>query len=85
MGEDQEMNARNERALRRVTIVEKWWHGKVKKATEQSEVLRKEIRSSRTNEGRKEELRKVRRKERLSNLRLWQREVQRRRSPQMGG
>jgi hypothetical protein len=34
MGEDQEMNARNERALRRATIVEKWWHGKVKKESE---------------------------------------------------
>jgi hypothetical protein len=31
MGEDQEMNARNERALRRATIFEKWWCGKVNK------------------------------------------------------
>jgi hypothetical protein len=31
MGDRQEKNTRNERALRRATIVEKWWHGKVKK------------------------------------------------------
>jgi hypothetical protein len=63
-------NARNERALRRATIVEKWWHGKVKKAAKQSEVLQKELRSRGTNKGRKEELRKVRRQERLASLRL---------------
>jgi hypothetical protein len=31
MGEDQEKNARNKRALKRVAIVEKLWHRKVKK------------------------------------------------------
>jgi hypothetical protein len=66
--------------LRRATIVEKWWHGKVKKETKQSEVLQKEIRSRGTYERKKEELRKVRRQERLASLRLQQRE-QRERSP----
>jgi hypothetical protein len=61
MGEYQEINARNEKSLRRASIVEKWWCGKVNKAVKQSEVLRKEIRSRRTNERNKEELRKVRR------------------------
>jgi hypothetical protein len=71
--------------LRRATIVEKWWHGKVKKETKQSEVLQKEIGSRGTDERKKEELRKVRRQERLASLRLQQREAQRERSPQVGG
>jgi hypothetical protein len=32
-GKQQEMDSRDERALKRATIVEKWWHGKIKKAT----------------------------------------------------
>jgi hypothetical protein len=31
MGGDQEMNARNEQSLRRVSIVERWWHENLKK------------------------------------------------------
>jgi hypothetical protein len=85
MGEDKELNARNEGALRRATIVEKWWRGKVKKEKKQSEVLQKELGSRGTDEGRSEELRKVRRQEILSILRLQQREEQRERSPYIGG
>jgi hypothetical protein len=54
MGENQETNARNERSLRRVVIVEKWWHRKVKKAAKQSEVLQKEIGSRGKDERKKE-------------------------------
>jgi hypothetical protein len=36
------MDSRDERALKRVTIVEKWWRDKIKKETRQSEKLRKE-------------------------------------------
>jgi hypothetical protein len=43
MGERKEMDARNERSLKRATIVEKWWRGKIKKVVKQSEVLRKEL------------------------------------------
>jgi hypothetical protein len=42
MGE--EKTTRSECALRRATIVEKWWWGKVKREVKQSEVLQKEIR-----------------------------------------
>jgi hypothetical protein len=70
MGEYQEVNVRNDRALRRVAIVEKWCREKVKKATMQFEVLQKEIESRGTYERKKEELWKVRRQERLVNLRL---------------
>jgi hypothetical protein len=31
MGEQQEMDSRDERSLKRVVIVEKWWCGKIKK------------------------------------------------------
>jgi hypothetical protein len=41
MGEDQEKSKRNEQALRRDTIVEKWWHGKVKKEVKKSKLLQK--------------------------------------------
>jgi hypothetical protein len=68
MGEDQENNEINERALRRATIVEKWWCGKVKKATKKPDVLWKEIGSRGTYERKKEELRKVRRQEILAIL-----------------
>jgi hypothetical protein len=51
----------------------------------QTEVLRKELGLRGTNEGRKEELRKVRRQERMDSLGLQQREAQRGRSPEMGG
>jgi hypothetical protein len=70
MGEDQEKNERNEQALKRSTIVEKWWHKKIKKETKKSEVLQKEISSRGTNERKKEYLRKVRSQERLVSLRL---------------
>jgi hypothetical protein len=35
------MDLRDDRALRRSTIVEKWWHDKIKKEERQSEKLRK--------------------------------------------
>jgi hypothetical protein len=41
-GEQQEIESRDERALKRASIVEKWWHDKIKKATRQSKNLRKE-------------------------------------------
>jgi hypothetical protein len=81
MGEKQEMDARNERALKRVAIVEKWWRGKIKKAVKQFEVLRKELKLGEVNEGKEEELRKMRRQERLASQRLSEREAQRERSP----
>jgi hypothetical protein len=31
------MDSRDERALKRAAIVEKWWHDKLKKATKQSD------------------------------------------------
>jgi hypothetical protein len=56
MGEQQEMDSRDERALKRATIVEKWWHGKIKKAVKQSEKLWKEVRPGEVEEGQMEEL-----------------------------
>jgi hypothetical protein len=85
MGKDQEVNERNEKSLRRASIVDKWWRKKVKKATKQSEVLQKEIISRGTYERKKEELRKVRRQEILVSLILQKREAQKGRSPQKGG
>jgi hypothetical protein len=40
-GKQQEMGSRDKQALKRATIVEKWWHRKIKKETRQSEKLRK--------------------------------------------
>jgi hypothetical protein len=40
-GKQQEIDSRDERALKRVAIVEKWWCCKIKKAARQSEKLRK--------------------------------------------
>jgi hypothetical protein len=85
MEEHQEMDARNERALKRATIVEKWWRGKIKRAVKQSEVLRKEMEPGEVNEGKEEELRKMKRQKRLAIQRLSEREVQRERIPQEGG
>jgi hypothetical protein len=41
-GKQKETDLRDDRALKRATIVEKWWRNKIKKATRQSENLRKE-------------------------------------------
>jgi hypothetical protein len=41
MGEQQEMESRDEQALKRDAIVEKWWRGKIKKQVKQSEKFRK--------------------------------------------
>jgi hypothetical protein len=41
-GKQQETYLRDEQALKRAAIVEKWWRGKIKKATRESEKLRKE-------------------------------------------
>jgi hypothetical protein len=70
MGEYKKMYVRNDRALRRASIVKKWWCKKVKKITNKSKVLQKEIKSRGKNERNKEELRKEQRKERLTRLRL---------------
>jgi hypothetical protein len=40
-GKQKEMDSRDERALKRATIVEKWWHDKIKKVARQSKKLRK--------------------------------------------
>ena len=40
-GKQQEMDSRDEQALKRAAIVEKWWHDKINKATKQFEKLRK--------------------------------------------
>jgi hypothetical protein len=37
--------------LKRVVIVEKWWHGKIKKAGKQSEKLWKEVGPGEVEEG----------------------------------
>jgi hypothetical protein len=42
-GKQQEMELRDEKALKRVSIVEKWWSEKIKKEARQSEKLRKEV------------------------------------------
>jgi hypothetical protein len=55
------MDSRDERSLKRVAIVEKWWHGKIKKATRQSGKLRKEVESGEVEERYMEELQKMRR------------------------
>jgi hypothetical protein len=41
-GGGEDMDSRDERALKRVSIVEKWWSNKIKKAARQSKKLRKE-------------------------------------------
>jgi hypothetical protein len=61
MEEQQEMDARNERALKIDSIVDKWWHGKIKKVVKQYEALRKELKREEVNEGKEEELWKMRR------------------------
>ena len=60
-GKQQEMDSRDEQALKRATIVEKWWHGKIKKVARQSEKLRKEGGSGEVEERQREELQKMRR------------------------
>jgi hypothetical protein len=72
-GKQQEIDSRDERALKRYAIVEKWWHGKIKKAARQYEKLRKEIRSGEVEERHMEELRKMRRQEILASQRLSER------------
>jgi hypothetical protein len=42
--------------LKRSTIVEKWWRGKIKKVVKQSEKLWKEVRPGEVEEGQMEEL-----------------------------
>ena len=55
-GTQKEMDSRDERALKRAAIVEKWWHDKIKKVARQSEKLRKESRSGEVKERQMEEL-----------------------------
>jgi uncharacterized protein (DUF58 family) len=85
MGERQEFDARKERALKRVVIVEKRQTGKIKKVVKQSKVLRKELRPGEVDEGKEEELMKMRRQEILASKRLSEKEAHRERSPQEGG
>jgi hypothetical protein len=49
--------------LKRATIVEKWWHDKIKKAARQSEKLRREGESGEIEERQMEELQRMRRQE----------------------
>jgi hypothetical protein len=56
------MDSRDERSLKRDAIVEKWWCGKIKKATKQSEKLRKEGGSREVKERQREELQNMRRR-----------------------
>jgi hypothetical protein len=69
------MDSRDERALKRADIVEKWWHDKIKKAKRQSEKLQKEVRPREVEERKMEELWKMRRQERLTSQRLSEREA----------
>jgi hypothetical protein len=61
--------------LKRAAIVEKWWCGKIKKETRQSEKLRKEVRS-----GEVEEI-QIRRQEILASQTLNETESRRERIP----
>jgi hypothetical protein len=72
------MDSRDERALKRATIVEKWWRGKIKKETRQYEKLRNEVGPGEVEERQMEELRKMRRQERLASQRLSERVAQER-------
>jgi hypothetical protein len=51
MGEKKEMESRDERALKIASIIEKWWHGKIKKVVKQSEKLQKEFKPGEVEEG----------------------------------
>jgi hypothetical protein len=85
MKEQQEMDSRDERSLKRATIVEKWWCGKINKVVKQYEKLQKEVEPREIEEGQMEELRNIRRQERLASQRLNEKEAQRERSSQEGG
>jgi hypothetical protein len=61
MGERQEFDARKERYLKRVVIVEKWQPDKIKKVVKQSKALRKELRLGEVDEVKEEDLMKMRR------------------------
>jgi hypothetical protein len=74
-GKQQEIDSKGELALKTAIIVEKWWHGKIKKAARQSEKLRKEVGLGKVEQRQMEELRKMRRQERLASQRLSEREV----------
>jgi hypothetical protein len=71
--------------LKRVSIVDKWWCGNIKKAARQSENLRKEGGSGEVEERQMEELQKMRRQEQLVSQRLNKREARREGSPQEVG
>jgi hypothetical protein len=55
-GKQQEMDSRDELDLKGASIVEKWWRGKINKATRLSAKLRKEGRSREVEERNMEEL-----------------------------
>jgi hypothetical protein len=79
------MDSRDDRALKRAAIVEKWWHHMINKAPKQSEKLWKEVRPGEVEEGQIEDLRKMRIQEILASQILSEREAHRERSPQEGG
>ena len=79
------MDSRDEQALKRASIFEKWWRSKIKKVGKQSKKLQKEFRPGEVEEGQMEELQKMRRHERMASQILNEREVKRERSPQEGG
>jgi hypothetical protein len=74
-GIQQETDSRDERALKRSSIVEKWWHDKIKKSETWFEKLRKEVGSGEVEERHMEELQNMRRHERLASQILNEREV----------
>jgi hypothetical protein len=55
-GKQQEMDSRDERALKRATIVEKWWHEKINKESRQSKKLMREGESGEVEERQMKEL-----------------------------
>jgi hypothetical protein len=80
-GNNKKWNSRDDRALKRATIVEKWWRVKIKKAARQSEKLRKEGGSGEVEERQMEIIAKDEKTGMTGSQRLNEREVQRERSP----
>jgi hypothetical protein len=68
--------------LKRATIIEKWWCGKIKKAARQSKKMRNKERSGEIEEKQMEELQRMKRQEQLASQRLNEREARREIIPQ---
>ena len=63
--------------MKRATIVEKLWRGNINKLSKPSEQLWKELRPGELEEIQMEEVKNMRRQERLASQRLNEREVRR--------